>query len=98
MQARFQRLRNDLFWEVFDREQDKFIRWMGYDDSYWWNNVANSEQFQVRGKYRLDPFTNEVRILTMRAGDEWDSPASEHLSTLEVSPVEQAESTPALRA
>ena len=35
---------------------------------------------------------------TPRAGDEGDSPASEPLSTLEVSPVEQAESTPALRA
>jgi hypothetical protein len=69
MQARFQRLRNDLFWEIFDREQDKFIKWMGYDDSFWWNNVANSEQFQVRGKYRLDPFTNEVHILTLRAVD-----------------------------
>lgn len=31
-------------------------------------------------------------------GDEGDSPASEPLSTLEVSSVEQAESTPALRA
>jgi len=35
---------------------------------------------------------------TKRAGDEGDSPASEPLSTPEVSPVEQALSTPALRA
>ena len=73
MQARFQQLRNDLFWEVFDSEQGKSIKWMGYDDSYWWNNVAKSEQFQVRGKYRLDPFTNEVRLLTQRVPDAGDS-------------------------
>lgn len=35
---------------------------------------------------------------TQRAGDEGDSPASEPLSTPEVSPVEQALSQPALRA
>ena len=63
MQARFQQLRNDLFWEIFDREQGKFIKWMGYDDSYWWNNVAKSEQFQVRGKYKLNPISNEVTVL-----------------------------------
>ena len=97
MQARFQQLRNDLFWEVFDREQDKFIKWMGYDDSYWWNNVANSEQFQVRGKYRLDPFTNEVRVLTSRAVDEGDSAPLHAESTPEILPIEEAGTTPALR-
>jgi len=63
MQARFQQLRNDLFWEIFDNEQNKLIRWTGYDDYYWWNNVAKSKEFQVRGKYQLNPVTNEVSIL-----------------------------------
>lgn len=60
VQARFQRLGSDLFWEVYDREQDKFIRWSGYDDGFWWEHVATSDQFQIRGSHRLDPFTNMV--------------------------------------
>ena len=47
---------------------------------------------------RQNHYAGAARHLTKRAGDEGDSPASEPLSTLEVSPVEQALSTPALRA
>jgi hypothetical protein len=36
------------------------VKWNGYDDAYWWENVANSDQFQIRGKYRLNPHINEV--------------------------------------
>lgn len=97
MQARFQQLRNDLFWEVWDSEQQKSIKWMGYDDSFWWNNVATSEQFQIRGKYQLNPFTNEVRILTSRAVDEGESAPLQAESTPEHLPIEEADTTPALR-
>ena len=69
MNARFQKLYNDLFWEVFDSKQQKFIKWQGYNDAYWWDNVAISDQFQIRGEYRLDPFTNTVSILTKYAPD-----------------------------
>lgn len=69
MNARFQKLYNDLFWEVFDSKQQKYIKWQGYNDSYWWDNVAISDQFQIRGEYRLDPFTNTVSILTPLAPD-----------------------------
>ncbi len=58
--ARFQQLSNDLFWEVFDGE--KFIKWQGYNDAYWWDNVAKSDTFQVRGNFRLDPETDIVTI------------------------------------
>ena len=61
VRARFNQISRDLFWEVFDGE--KYIRWSGYDDNFWWNNVANTEQFQVRGKYKLNPKTDEVEIL-----------------------------------
>ena len=70
MNARFQKLYNDLFWEVFDSKQQKYIKWQGYNDSYWWDNVAISDQFQIRGEYRLDPFTNTVSLLTPLAVDE----------------------------
>lgn len=60
MKARFNQISRDLFWEVFDGTD--YIRWSGYDDSFWWNNVANTEQFQVRGKYKLNPKTDEVEI------------------------------------
>lgn len=62
IQARFQQLRNDLFWEIFDRAENKFIKWSGYNDNFWWSEVARSDNFQLRGEYRLNPFTNEVTI------------------------------------
>ena len=49
--------------------EDKFIRWSGYDDGFWWNNVAATEHFTDRkgeatGKtYRLDPATNLVTVI-----------------------------------
>lgn len=60
--ATFNSYSRDLFWSIF--EGGKTCRWSGYDDDYWWNNVANTEQFQVREhegrRYRLNPETNEV--------------------------------------
>jgi len=52
----------DLYWSRFiDGET---CRWSGYDDGYWWTNVAKSEQFQIRThkdrRYRLDPDTDEI--------------------------------------
>lgn len=64
--ARFEQIRNDMFWTIYDIESGKFIRWQGYDDAYWWQNVSKSDQFRIRGRYRLDPITNKVFIL----GDE----------------------------
>lgn len=61
MKARFQQIRKDLFWEIFDGKD--FVKWSGYDDTFWWYNVANTEQFQVRGKYKLNPRTDEVEII-----------------------------------
>jgi hypothetical protein len=70
MEARFQRLGKDLFWEILDEEHRKSIKWIGYDDIYWWENVAKSEHFQIIGKYRLNPFTNEVSIVKVEASEE----------------------------
>lgn len=69
MNARFQQLRNDLFWSIFDLDENKSIRWTGYNDAYWWNNVATSDQFQIRGKYRLNPFTGEVATIPAPTGE-----------------------------
>lgn len=61
MKATFNVFSRDLFWSLFIAGAT--CRWTGYDD-YWWNNVATSDEFQVRehkGKrYRLNPETNEV--------------------------------------
>jgi hypothetical protein len=62
MKARFEQLYNDLFWSIYDSESDEMIRWSGYNDAYWWNSVSIMDQFQVHGKYRLNPETNEVTI------------------------------------
>lgn len=65
--ADFDQSRNDLSWKLWAGD-DKFIRWSGYDDSYWWDNVSPTPGFRERkgavtGRtFRLDPETNEVTI------------------------------------
>jgi hypothetical protein len=61
--ARFEQIRNDLFWTLYDVDSGEFIRWRGYDDAYWWGNVSKTDEFRIRGKYRLDPITNKVIII-----------------------------------
>lgn len=53
------RIRNDLFWHTFDKDGQR-VTWQGYDDSFWWEKVATSDQFQVKNGLRLDPFTGMV--------------------------------------
>lgn len=61
--------RNDLYWVIYflDMVTGEFIklRWIGYNDGFWWNNVAPTEQARVikgtNGKsYRIDFNTGEV--------------------------------------
>jgi hypothetical protein len=64
--ATFTSLNNDLYWKVFDRNYN-YVRWIGYDDRNWWENVATQESWRRRvgsdGRvYTLDPETNRVRI------------------------------------
>lgn len=61
--TRFQQLGNDLFWEIYDLETNKLIKWQGYNDRFWWEEVASTTQFQIRGRYKLNPHTNEVEIM-----------------------------------
>ena len=65
-QARFSQSRNDMYWSIYD-ECDGFVRWAGYDDEYWWDNVATTEQARVRiGKsgrrYTIDFSTGAVSV------------------------------------
>lgn len=66
--AEFSQSRNDMHWKLYDLE-DGYVRWAGYDDSYWWDSVSPTDDARNRiGKvtgrtYRLDHETNEVEIL-----------------------------------
>ena len=68
MIAKFNQSRNDMHWSHWDSE-DGFIRWTGYDDDFWWQNVAGTDHFRNRvGKksgrtYRLDPENCEIQVL-----------------------------------
>lgn len=67
MESKFQQLRNDLFWYFYDWDDEgKKYSWQGYNDAYWWKNVATSDQWQIRGKYRLNPFTNELSLVEVK--------------------------------
>lgn len=61
--------RNDMYWELhfLDMVSGEFVKltWTGYNDGFWWNNVAPTEQARARkgknGKqYRIDFNTDEV--------------------------------------
>jgi hypothetical protein len=59
-------LSNDLFWQYYD-SVDGFIRWSGYNDSYWWTYIAPSQSFTTKlgksgNRYILDPSTCKVTI------------------------------------
>lgn len=65
--AEFQSLGRDLYWKLYDT-QDGFIRWSGYDDTNWWQNVAPTVRDRV-GKhsgltYRINFDTNEVETVS----------------------------------
>lgn len=43
-------LSNDLFWTAYHHDGDHFekMSWTGYNDAYWWHNVAPTEQFLIK--------------------------------------------------
>ena len=64
--ATFNSLGRDLFWKHYDIK-DGFIRWGGYDDANWWENVApkmRERKGTVTGRtYRIDFDSNLVEIV-----------------------------------
>lgn len=54
-------LSNDLYWKVYAGE-DGFIRWGGYNDRNWWENVATDDRTRTRvGKVTGRTFTIDFR-------------------------------------
>lgn len=66
-EAEFSQSRNDMYWKLWDSD-DGFIRWTGYDDSFWWNNISVKPDWQKRvgsksGRlYHLNPETGDVFV------------------------------------
>lgn len=66
-EAKFSQLRNDMYWTHFDLD-DGYIRWIGYDDAYWWDNVSKTDNARIRtGKvsgrvYELEHVSGTVFI------------------------------------
>lgn len=63
--AKFESLGRDLYWSHYD-VRDGFIRWTGYDDRNWWENVAPARRDRVGEKtgrtYRINYDTNVVEV------------------------------------
>jgi hypothetical protein len=62
--AEFTHMCNDLFWSFYTPEFEK-LTWTGYDDSFWWTNIAPDENWRIQkdkngNLYRLDIETNLV--------------------------------------
>jgi hypothetical protein len=69
-QAEFRIYRNDMFWDFHKIDCDNGfelvkVKWTGYNDEFWWNNVAPTEEAQVKvgsngRKYKINFRTCEV--------------------------------------
>jgi len=55
--ANFKSYGNDLYWDALLYENNVFtkLKWTGYDDKYWWENVAPQ-----RGRKVVDGRTFEI--------------------------------------
>ena len=70
MEVEFSRSRNDLFWRCYcpvcyqNNYTFTTLRWTGYDDDHWWNNIAPKRSKQTcpicKTMFRLDFETNKV--------------------------------------
>ena len=72
--AKFESLGNDLFWDFckYDGSMpDHFIelKWSGYNDANWWNNVSlNADVVEQGGRrFRIDFITDDVYEVTDHA-------------------------------
>lgn len=45
--ANFTQSRNDLYWTFWGGD-DGTIRWFGYDDANWWQNVSKADHARKR--------------------------------------------------
>lgn len=45
--AEFSQSRNDMYWKLY-AGPDGFIRWGGYDDANWWDNVSKAAHARQR--------------------------------------------------
>lgn len=66
--ATHSQLGRDLYWSLFIPAEGRTLRWIGYDDANWWDNVCPLDQFRNQtgqtGKvYRLDPHLSVVVVL-----------------------------------
>ena len=65
--ATFSSIGKNMYW-LADFPQDGTIRWVGYDDKYWWNNISEKDEFRIRtgpatgNTYKLNPQNNIVTI------------------------------------
>jgi hypothetical protein len=64
--AEVDHLSNDIFFSIYILGENETLRWTGYNDAYWWNKVAPTDQFQILtmvrtgNRYRLNPQSREV--------------------------------------
>lgn len=72
LEAKFSQSRNDMHWSVFTLE-DGFIRWGGYDDAYWWDNVSKADHTRTRTGEK----SGKVYVIDFVTGEVWVTAAQE---------------------
>lgn len=64
LEATFNQSRNDLYWSVWGGE-DGTIRWSGYDDGNWWDNVSKTDH----ARKRVGKVTGRTFVLNHDSGE-----------------------------
>ncbi len=75
LEAKFSQSRNDMHWSVFTLE-DGFIRWGGYDDTYWWDNVSKADNTRTRTGEK----SGKTYVIDFVTGEVWVTPAGESVA------------------
>lgn len=64
LQAKFSQSRNDMYWTAWDTV-DGYVRWTGYDDANWWDNVST----RPAAFTRTGPKSGKTYTLNFETGD-----------------------------
>lgn len=67
----FSRIGKNLTWTYYD-VVDGTITWTGWDEDFWWNNIAHTQSFHTQlgssgRRYRLNPRTGIVHVVLDKA-------------------------------
>jgi hypothetical protein len=65
--AMFSSIGNNMYW-ITNHPEDGKLTWFGYDDTYWWKNISETDEFRIKvgpvtgNTYKLNAQNNILTI------------------------------------